>query len=196
MARSLTALGVVSKIRNVFFSFLQYKIRFNHALAESRWKLEKNDSKTPPHITEQELVVLQYEVSGFPTALASEQTFSQRRDQPLKRWRFFDGSFPPLWPPALRFGLLRGVHSRVHSSCTQEEVKGGEVKGGEVKGGEVCPLPFHPAWCGCTAPAAHLPLRPQTWVWMLVFVGDHPVAWVTGRGCLGKGIICKKCLIH
>lgn len=62
------------------------KIRFNHAWDESRWKLKKkNSSKKHPNTGNQELVVLQHEVSGFPTIFASEQTLGQRSDDPLKK---------------------------------------------------------------------------------------------------------------
>lgn len=84
---SLTDLGVFTIVRNVFFPLPQWKIRFNHTLAESRWKLKKknNSPKQHPNISKQELVVLQHEVSGFPAALASEQTLSQRSNHPVKK---------------------------------------------------------------------------------------------------------------
>lgn len=45
----------------------------------------KSHPKEHPNISKQELVALQHEVSGFLTALASEQTLSQRSHHPLKK---------------------------------------------------------------------------------------------------------------
>lgn len=42
------ALKAFSIIRNVFFPFPQWKIRFNRALSESRWKLKNSSSKKHP----------------------------------------------------------------------------------------------------------------------------------------------------
>lgn len=79
------------------------------------------------------------------------------------------------------------------AQCTQRSADG------QVEGGEVCPLSHRPSWCGCClpdckAPAARLPLHfhPRTRIRILNFVGEYPTTWVTGRGCLGRGIIQEK----